>query len=80
MKFAVLFSGQGAQKAGMGLDLLADSLFAETIDEASSASGQNIVADFKSENDELKKQFTFSLPWYPLKPAFIACSCVIFLN
>ena len=57
MKFAVLFSGQGAQKAGMGLDLLADSLFAETIDEASSASGQNIVADFKGENDELKKIF-----------------------
>lgn len=55
MKFAVLFSGQGAQKAGMGLDLLADSLFVETIDEASSASGQNIVADFKGENDELKK-------------------------
>lgn len=55
MKFAVLFSGQGAQKAGMGLDFLADPLFKETIDEASKASGQDLVENFKSEQDELKK-------------------------
>lgn len=55
MKFAVLFSGQGSQKPGMGLDFLIDPLFNETIKEASKASKQDIEADFRSENDELKK-------------------------
>lgn len=55
MKFALLFSGQGAQKPGMGLDLLQDPLFKQTIAQASAASGQDIVADFKSENGELNK-------------------------
>lgn len=55
MKFVLLFSGQDAQKAGMGLDFLTDPLFKETVGIASEASGQDIVADFKSEHDELKK-------------------------
>lgn len=55
MPFGLLFSGQGAQKAGMGLDFLDDSLFKETIDQASEASKQDLVAVFKSEHDELKK-------------------------
>lgn len=55
MKFAVLFSGQGAQKPGMGIDFMSDSLFKETVETASGASHQDILADFKSEHDELKK-------------------------
>ena len=55
MSYAILFSGQGAQRAGMGIDFLADPLFKETVEIASEASGQDIVADFKSEHDELKK-------------------------
>ena len=55
MKFGLLFSGQGAQRAGMGINFLADPLFKETVEIASEASGQDIVADFKSEHDELKK-------------------------
>ena len=46
MKFGLLFSGQGAQRAGMGIDFLADPLFKETVEIASEASGQDIVADF----------------------------------
>lgn len=55
MKFGLLFSGQGAQRAGMGINFLADPLFKETVEIASEASGKDIVADFKSEHDELKK-------------------------
>lgn len=55
MKFGLLFSGQGGQKSGMGLDFMVDPLFKETIDEASEASGQNIITSFKNEHNELKK-------------------------
>lgn len=53
MKLAVLFSGQGSQKSGMGIDFLADPLFKKTIEEASEASGQDLVQVFKSEHGEL---------------------------
>lgn len=53
MKFGVLFSGQGAQKAGMGCDFLADPLFKETIAEASEAARLDLVQVFKSEHGEL---------------------------
>lgn len=55
MSYGILFSGQGAQKAGMGLDFLVDPLFKETIESASEASGQDLVAIFKNENGELNK-------------------------
>lgn len=55
MKFALLFSGQGAQKTGMGLDFLVDPLFKETIETASQASGKDLVAIFTNVNGELNK-------------------------
>lgn len=55
MQYALLFSGQGAQKPEMGLDFLVDPLFKETIEEASEASNLDLVKIFKSEHEELKK-------------------------
>ena len=55
MNFGILFSGQGSQKPGMGLDFLVDPLFKETVEIASEASKQDIKAIFASENDELAK-------------------------
>lgn len=52
-KFAILFSGQGAQATGMGLDLLEDPLFAETIAKACEASKLDLVAAFRNEHGEL---------------------------
>lgn len=54
MKLALLFSGQGAQKPGMGLDLMSDPLFKQTINDASEASGHDIQSILQSKNDELK--------------------------
>lgn len=71
MRFAVLFSGQGAQKPGMGTDFMSDSLFKETIEIASEASKQDILADFKSEHDELKKTIH-------VQPALVAFEAGIF--
>lgn len=53
MKIGILFSGQGAQKPGMGLDLLVDPLFAQTVAEASAATGLDITTILRSENGEL---------------------------
>lgn len=55
MNFGVLFSGQGSQKPGMGLDFLSDSLFAQTIDEASQICHFDLRTIFKSENGELNQ-------------------------
>lgn len=55
MKLALLFSGQGAQKPGMGLDFMSDPLFSQIIAEASEASGQDIKSILQSPNGELKK-------------------------
>ncbi|RVU76869.1 ACP S-malonyltransferase [Lactobacillus xujianguonis] len=71
MKLGILFSGQGAQKAGMGLDFLADPLFKETIETASEASQQDIVALFKDEHDELNKTIH-------VQPALIAFEAGVF--
>lgn len=71
MSFGLLFSGQGAQKAGMGIDFLQDPLFKETIDQASNASKQDLVSVFKSEHDELKKTIH-------VQPALIAFEAGIY--
>ncbi|GHV97918.1 malonyl CoA-acyl carrier protein transacylase [Lactobacillus nasalidis] len=53
MKFGILFSGQGAQTAGMGLDFLADPLFKETTDQASQACGLDLPAIWQNRQGEL---------------------------
>lgn len=53
MKIGLLFSGQGAQKPGMGLDFMTDPLFKAIINEASTASQLNIEAILRSDHNEL---------------------------
>lgn len=55
MKYGILFSGQGAQRPGMGVDLLSDSLFSKTIAAASAASQLDIPKIMRDEHDELKQ-------------------------
>lgn len=55
MKIGILFSGQGAQKPGMGIDLLADPLFAQTVADASEATGLDITTILRGEHGELNQ-------------------------
>lgn len=55
MRLGILFSGQGSQKPGMGIDLLADPLFLETVKTASEASGLDIETILRGENGELEQ-------------------------
>ena len=71
MSYGILFSGQGAQKAGMGLDFLSDALFKDTIEKASLASQQDLVAIFKDEKGELNKTIN-------VQPALVAFEIGIF--
>lgn len=54
-RIALLFSGQGAQKPGMGLDFMTDPLFSATVAAASEASHLDIATILKSANGELKQ-------------------------
>ena len=65
MSYGILFSGQGAQKAGMGLDFLEDPLFKDTIEKTSSASHQDLIAIFEDKNGELNKTIN-------VQPALVA--------
>lgn len=71
MKYAILFSGQGAQRPNMGVDLMADSLFSDTIDQASSATGLDLLTVMKSKNGELKQTVN-------VQPAIVAMSVGIY--
>lgn len=71
MSYGILFSGQGAQKAGMGLDFLDDDLFKETIEKASLASQEDLVAILRDENGELDKTIN-------VQPALVAFEIGIF--
>lgn len=71
MSWGILFSGQGAQKAGMGLDFMTDPLFKQTIEQASTASRQDLIAIFKSEEGELQKTVH-------VQPALVAFEAGIF--
>lgn len=67
MKFGILFSGQGAQRPGMGIDLMADPLFASTIQEASEAVGMDLLPIMKNENGALEQTKN-------VQPALVAVS------
>lgn len=71
MSIGILFSGQGAQKTGMGLDFLPDPLFKATIQTASEASNQDIETIFANKNGELAKTIH-------VQPALVAFELGIF--
>ncbi|MBD5807258.1 ACP S-malonyltransferase [Limosilactobacillus walteri] len=55
MRYGILFSGQGAQRSGMGVELMADSLFSKIITEASELINLDLFAIMKNEHGELNK-------------------------
>lgn len=71
MKLGILFSGQGSQKPGMGLDFLTDDLFKQTIQAASEATELDIIRILKSEQGELDETKN-------VQPALVAVSCGIY--
>lgn len=71
MKLGILFSGQGSQKPGMGLDFLSDDSFKQAIQMASEATGLDIIRILKSEHGELDETKN-------VQPALVAVSCGIY--
>lgn len=71
MKIGLLFSGQGAQKPGMGLDFLSDPLFESIISQGSTATGLDLKQIMASENGELKETKN-------VQPALVAVSYGIY--
>lgn len=53
MKYGILFSGQGAQRAGMGVELMADSLFSTVVKQASEISRLDLLKIMRDEHGEL---------------------------
>lgn len=71
-KLVLLFSGQGAQYSEMGLDLYqTDSLFKEKIDQASQASGLDLVEILANKAGQLEKTAY-------VQPALVAVSLGIY--
>ena len=71
MKIGLLFSGQGAQKPGMGLDFLSDPLFESIISQGSTATGMDLKRIMASGNGELKETKN-------VQPALVAVSYGIY--
>ncbi|MBP2057626.1 [acyl-carrier-protein] S-malonyltransferase [Lactobacillus colini] len=71
MNFAILFSGQGAQKPKMGIDFMSDPIFKETIEIASDAIGSDMVTIFNSRAGELDKTIN-------VQPALVAFEAGIY--
>lgn len=55
MYYGILFSGQGAQQSGMGVELMADSLFSRIVSQASAVCELDLLKIMKNEHKELNK-------------------------
>ena len=55
MYYGILFSGQGAQRSGMGVELMADSLFSRIVSQASAICELDLLKIMKNEHKELNK-------------------------
>ena len=55
MYYGILFSGQGAQQSGMGVELMADSLFSRIVSQASAGCELDLLKIMKNEHKELNK-------------------------
>ena len=71
MRYGILFSGQGAQRSGMGVELMADSLFSRIINQASADCDLDLLKIMQNDHNELSKtQY--------VQPALVAVSYGIF--
>ena len=55
MYYGILFSGQGAQQSGMGVELMADSLFSRIVSQASAVCELDLLKIMKNAHKELNK-------------------------